>query len=248
MSVAENSAAGVEQPPPPARGWPRARIAGTLLLALWAALALGIVLHLFSAFDPALFARFGPAYLHGLWVTMMLVGISMVLGGLLSVPIAYARMSSSRLLSAPAYAYVYFFRGTPLLAQTFLIYYGLGSFRLELEAIGLWGFFREAWYCGLLSLTLNTAAYTTEILRLAASLPVSRELERVDGSAEHDVVGDLAVDVGGIDPYRVPRGTLGSVKVSSVVSGPGSTSATPAGPCRIPVAMICGRPRKWRST
>ncbi len=48
----------------------------------------------------------------------------MVLGAILSVPIAYARMSKNTILSALAYGYVYFFRGTPLLAQTFLIYYG----------------------------------------------------------------------------------------------------------------------------
>ena len=74
-------------------------------------------------------------------------------------------MSKNRILSALAYAYVYFFRGTPLLAQTFLIYYGLGSFRPQLEAIGLWGFFREAWYCAIFAFSLNTAAYQAEILR-----------------------------------------------------------------------------------
>ena len=81
------------------------------------------------------------------------------------MPIAYARMSRNPLLSGLAYAYVYFFRGTPLLAQTFLVYYGLGSFRPQLEAIGLWSFFREAWYCAIFAFSLNTAAYQAEILR-----------------------------------------------------------------------------------
>jgi polar amino acid transport system permease protein len=81
------------------------------------------------------------------------------------VPIAYARMSRNPVLSGLAYAYVYFFRGTPLLAQTFLIYYGLGSFRPQLQAMGLWGFFREAWYCAIFAFSLNTAAYQAEILR-----------------------------------------------------------------------------------
>lgn len=71
----------------------------------------------------------------------------------------------NRFIGSLAYAYVYVFRSTPLLAQLFLIYYGLGSFRHGLESVGLWWFFREAWYCGLLSLTLNTAAYQAEILR-----------------------------------------------------------------------------------
>jgi polar amino acid transport system permease protein len=74
-------------------------------------------------------------------------------------------MSTNPVLSGFAYAYVYFFRGTPLLAQTFLIYYGLGSFRTQLEMVGLWTFFREAWYCAILAFTLNTAAYQAEILR-----------------------------------------------------------------------------------
>jgi polar amino acid transport system permease protein len=68
-------------------------------------------------------------------------------------------------LSSLAYGYVYFFRGTPLIAQLFLIYYGFGSFRDRVEAIGLWVFFRDAWNCALFAFTLNTAAYQAEILR-----------------------------------------------------------------------------------
>jgi polar amino acid transport system permease protein len=74
-------------------------------------------------------------------------------------------MSNNPILSGFAYAYVYFFRGTPLLAQTFLVYYGVGSFRPELEMVGLWGFFREAFNCAIFAFSLNTAAYQAEILR-----------------------------------------------------------------------------------
>ena len=155
----------VDRPPPPARGWPRERILGTVLLGLWAALGVGLVVYLVSAWNPELFSKYLPYYVSGLWVTLTLVGISIVLGAVLSVPIAYGRMSKNPLLAGPAYAYVYFFRGTPLLAQTFLIYYGLGSFRPQLEAVGLWVFFRDAWYCAILAFTLNTAAYQAEILR-----------------------------------------------------------------------------------
>jgi len=154
-----------ERPPPLPRGWPRERILGVALVALWAAFGLGIVLFLIRAWDPALFSRYAPLYLSGLGVTLALVSISCLIGAVLSVPIAYARMSRNPLLYGPAYAYVYFFRGTPLLAQAFLIYYGTGSFRPQLEAIGLWFFFREAWYCALLAFSLNTAAYQAEILR-----------------------------------------------------------------------------------
>ena len=76
-----------------------------------------------------------------------------------------ARSAKHAVFRWPAYAYVYFFRGTPLLAQTFLIYYGAGSFRPELQALGLWWFFRDAWFCILLTFSMNTAAYQAEILR-----------------------------------------------------------------------------------
>lgn len=155
----------VTRPPPPARGWPRERVVGWILSGFWIAAFAGLALYLWSAWNPSLFDRYAWSYLQGLWVTLVLVAISIVIGAVLSVPIAFARMSKHRLLSAPAYAYVYFFRGTPLLAQTFLIYYGLGSFRPTLEALGLWVFFREAWYCAIFAFSLNTAAYQAEILR-----------------------------------------------------------------------------------
>jgi polar amino acid transport system permease protein len=81
------------------------------------------------------------------------------------VPIAIGRMSKSRIANVLTFAYVYVFRGTPLLAQVFMIYYGLGGFRDAFESVDLWWFFRDAWYCGVLALSLNTAAYQAEILR-----------------------------------------------------------------------------------
>ena len=56
-----------------------------------------------------------------------------------------------------------FFRGTPLLVQLFLVYYGSGQFRDELDSIGLWSLFREAYFCAIFVLALNTAAYSAEI-------------------------------------------------------------------------------------
>jgi polar amino acid transport system permease protein len=166
MSLSQSAAQADDLPPPvEASKWTRARITGVVLLAIWALLGLGIVLFLVSSWNPELFRRYAPNYLSGLWVTVQLVVISTLAGAVLSVPIAIGRRSKNRIIAALAYAYVYFFRGTPLLAQTFLIYYGLGSFRPELQAIGLWGFFREAWYCAIFAFTLNTAAYQAEILR-----------------------------------------------------------------------------------
>ena len=142
-----------------------ARVAAIAVLTLWLLLGVALVMTVYNGWDHEKFLRYGPRYLHGLWVTVSLVGLSIVFGALLSVPIAFGRMSKNRFIAWLAYGYVYVFRSTPLLAQLFLIYYGLGGFRTELEAVGLWWFFREAWYCGLLSFVLNTAAYQAEILR-----------------------------------------------------------------------------------
>lgn len=165
MSMAGDVRDIIERPPAQPRPWTGARIAGVAFLAFWGVLALVLFGYLVSRWNPDLFTRYFPYYMRGLWVTIQIVVISIVLGALLSIPVAWARMSSNKFLSALAYGYVYFFRGTPLLAQTFLIYYGLGSFRPQLEAVGLWWFFREAWWCGILAFSLNTAAYQAEILR-----------------------------------------------------------------------------------
>lgn len=79
-----------------------------------------------------------------------------------------------------AAGYVYFFRGSPLLAQLFLLYYGLGSLKGFWQDVGLWWFFRDAWFCTLLAFTLNTAAYQAEIFRgsLMAVAPGQHEAAR----------------------------------------------------------------------
>ena len=105
------------------------------------------------------------AYLRGLWTTISLVLVSFSAGVVVSVPVALGRMSQNVVARALSFVFVYFFRGTPLIAQIFLVYYGFGQFRPQFEAVGLWWFFREAWYCAVFSLALNTAAYQAEILR-----------------------------------------------------------------------------------
>lgn len=127
-----------------------------------------------------LLERYGPRMLDGLLTTMELVAISVVLGGLLAFPIALARLSNGRFLNAVSFAYIYFFRGTPLLAQVFLVYYGAGQFREQVEAAGLWWFFREAFYCAALTFTLNTAAYQAEIIRGAVKAVPRGQWEAAD--------------------------------------------------------------------
>ncbi|WP_188036067.1 ABC transporter permease [Pseudomonas sp. EZ-C24] len=115
--------------------------------------------------DPDLLQRYGPRFIDGLLVTAKLVAISFTLGAMLGLLLALARISNKTVLNRMAAGYIYFFRGSPLLAQLFLLYYGLGSFKNFWQDVGLWWFFREAWYCALLAFTLNTAAYQAEIFR-----------------------------------------------------------------------------------
>ncbi|MGH8484792.1 MAG: ABC transporter permease subunit, partial [Pseudomonas sp.] len=115
--------------------------------------------------DPDLLERYGPRFIDGLLVTGKLVAISFTLGALLGMLLALARLSNNLLLQRLSAGYIYFFRGSPLLAQLFLLYYGLGSLKGFWQDVGLWWFFREAWYCTLLAFVLNTAAYQAEIFR-----------------------------------------------------------------------------------
>jgi polar amino acid transport system permease protein len=115
--------------------------------------------------NPEIFAKYAPRLLEGLLVTIELTAISVVIGMLLALPIAAARLSQNSVLRGASFAYVYFFRGTPLLAQLFLIYYGAGQFVGPLKSVGLWWFFRDAFNCAVLSFALNTAAYEAEIFR-----------------------------------------------------------------------------------
>lgn len=121
------------------------------------------LLHYFV--DPELLDRYGMRMLDGLWVTAKLVVISFALGMALGLLLALARNSSWRVLRGFSGGYIYLLRGSPLLAQLFLLYYGVGSFRGFWQDLGLWWFFRDPWYCALLAFTLNTAAYQAEIFR-----------------------------------------------------------------------------------
>jgi len=117
-------------------------------------------------FKPSLWQRYGARIVYeGLVTTLELVGITFILGAFVGMAIALAYLSHSRILKFAARGYIYFFRGSPLLAQLYLFYYGLGSFKPFWESLSLWWFFGNAWYCCLTIFTLNTAAYQAEIFR-----------------------------------------------------------------------------------
>jgi len=100
----------------------------------------------------------------GVPLTLQLAFYSIAAGAVFAVLLALMRLSGSRVLDYAARSYVFVFRGTPLLVQIFLIYYGLGQFP-EIRQSLLWPFLREPYWCALLALTLNTAAYSSEIIR-----------------------------------------------------------------------------------
>jgi octopine/nopaline transport system permease protein len=102
--------------------------------------------------------------LSGVPLSLNLAFFSILAGAVLAVLLALMRLSGNPALDLPARAYVFVFRGTPLLVQIFLIYYGLGQFP-EIRQSLLWPFLREPYWCALLALTLNTAAYSSEIIR-----------------------------------------------------------------------------------
>jgi octopine/nopaline transport system permease protein len=115
--------------------------------------------------------------LAGVPLTLELTAIASILGLLLAVLISLMQISGLLILRVPASAYVFAIRGTPLLVQIFLIYYGLGQFRPTLQSLGLWQFFREAYWCGIVALALNSAAYGSEVLRGGLLSVSRREIE-----------------------------------------------------------------------
>ena len=115
--------------------------------------------------DLAFMAETFRKLLEGVPLTLNLAAASVACGAVLAMGLAALRMSGVPALDWIARTYVFVFRGTPLLVQIFLIYYGLGQFRPTLQAWGLWAFFREPYWCALTALALNTGAYASEIIR-----------------------------------------------------------------------------------
>jgi len=122
-----------------------------------------------------------PLYLNGLLVTIQLVMIALISGFGLAVPLALMAVSKVSFFKYPAKTYIYFFRGTPLLVQMFLLYYGMGQFEEIRESI-LWILFKEAYWCAIIAFALNTAGYTAEILRGAIEQTPFGEIEAANAS------------------------------------------------------------------
>lgn len=114
--------------------------------------------------------------LSGLPLTLQLAALSLTIGFVLAVFVAGAAGSAFGPLRWIAKAHVELFRGTPLLLQIFLIYYGLGQIAPLRQSV-LWPFLREPYWCAILALALNTSAYTAEIIRGATQAVPAHEIE-----------------------------------------------------------------------
>jgi His/Glu/Gln/Arg/opine family amino acid ABC transporter permease subunit len=116
-----------------------------------------------------------PAFQRGIWLTVQLLALSAAIAFVLAVPLALMRVSANRGLSRSAWLYTYLFRGTPVLTQLFLIYYGLSQFDAVRQS-ALWPILRDPWPCALIALSLNMAAYVAEVLRGGiAGVPVGEK-------------------------------------------------------------------------
>jgi octopine/nopaline transport system permease protein len=116
------------------------------------------------SFDLDLILHSLPLMLAGFGVTLQLLLVSGVLGLILAILLLLMRISGKFYLDWVAQVYIYIFRGTPILVQIFIIYYGLPQFDAIRDSI-FWSVLREPTGCAILALTLNTGAYVSEILR-----------------------------------------------------------------------------------
>lgn len=104
-----------------------------------------------------------PLYWGGVLVTVKILLISLAFGLSLALPLALMRVSKSPWVNFPAWLYTYVIRGTPMLVQLFLIYYGLAQFEFIRDSF-MWPYFSSATFCACLAFAINTSAYTAEIL------------------------------------------------------------------------------------
>jgi len=107
-----------------------------------------------------------PKLLNAAVITLKLLSASLIIGLFIGFLFAVLRLSKNPFINKFAYGYSYLFRGTPLLVQIFIIYYGLGQIEW-LRSTFLWVILKEPYWCAIIAFALNTGAYTSEILRSA---------------------------------------------------------------------------------
>lgn len=117
-----------------------------------------------------------PSFLEGLQVTAILLLASLAIGLVAAIPLALARRSPRPWLSRPVWLFTYVIRGTPMLVQLFLLYYGLAQFEAVRESVA-WPWLSSAWFCAIAAFAINTCAYTTEILAGGIEATPAGEIE-----------------------------------------------------------------------
>ena len=109
-------------------------------------------------------AQYWPFFLEGVLTTVWLVSLSLLIGGVMAIPLAIAQAYEIPFLGRLSAIYSYAFRGTPLLVQMYIIYYGLAQFEVIRDSM-FWPVLKHAHWCALISFSLNSAGYVCEILR-----------------------------------------------------------------------------------
>jgi len=107
-----------------------------------------------------------PKLLGATLTTLKLLSLSLVFGLIIGLIFAVMRLSKNKFVGNFSYGFSYVFRGTPLLVQIFIIYFGLGQIEYLRSTI-LWTILKEPYWCAIIAFSLNTGAYTSEILRSA---------------------------------------------------------------------------------
>ena len=107
-----------------------------------------------------------PKLLNAAVITLKLLSVSLIIGLFIGLFFAILRLNKNIFINRFAYGYSYVFRGTPLLVQIFIIYYGLGQIEYFRSTV-FWVIFKEPYWCAIIAFALNTGAYTSEILRSA---------------------------------------------------------------------------------
>lgn len=115
-------------------------------------------------------------FAQGVWITLQLTALALLIGFLIALPAGLASARGTPVATPLIRGYVYLFRGTPLLVQTYLIYYGLSQFDWVRDSWA-WSYLRDPWWCALLAFSLNSGAYSTEIIRGAVTTTPRGELE-----------------------------------------------------------------------
>ncbi|MBB4122512.1 ABC transporter permease [Martelella radicis] len=176
MSTQPDDLAEIETPPPLPKLSALMRPHRLAIMAV----ALGLLILMAVKMRWDWLPEYAGMLLAGLWITIVLLAASTVLGFLMAVPLGLVQVTGPKILAWPARVFCTIIRGTPLLLQLWLLYYGLGSLFPgipEIRQSFLWPYLREAWPYGLLALTLSYAGYEGEVMRGAFAGVPHGELE-----------------------------------------------------------------------